>query len=485
MDATKKPLRIPPDFGVYAEEHGIFDLYKNLLCQLIIEKPTDPIQFTIDWLKRDNNDVSQIAVVGPPCSGKKGISSALCKKINAVHVSMDVLLDDELSDDATEAKQLIANSQPVPDDIWVKLICDRLKRKDCIRRGFVLEAFPKNRAQAAQLQSNGVLPKHVVVLDAPDTVLLERQAGKRVDPDTGDVYHTTFDWPQDPAIQERLVEPSGISSDETKAGLAEYARSIEGILASFPHQHKLINADQPKADVLAQTMTFINAQQRSVAPHTPRIILIGPTGCGKKTMANRLAAKYKLVNVSCGTLVKENIANETRLGEAVKEFVAKGEKVPDNLISRIVIDRLSQLDTVSSGWVLHGYPFNQDQAVALADANLRPNRVYFMDIPDDCVVERLSFRLTDPISGERFHTLYNPPRTSSIKQRCVQQTKDSEAAVRERIAEYHTFSGELTEYYMEEKFKAVRINADQDPQTVFEFIESFLVSPLPKSLGQD
>ena len=67
--------------------------------------------------------------------------------------------------------------------------------------------------------------------------------------------------------------------------------------------------------------------------------------------------------MSCGTLVKENIANETRLGEAVKEFVAKGERVPDNLVSRIVIDRLSKLDTVSSGWVLHGYPLNQDQAV--------------------------------------------------------------------------------------------------------------------------
>lgn len=58
-----------------------------------------------------------------------------------------------------------------------------------------------------------------MVLDAPDTVLLERQAGKRVDPETGDVYHTTFDWPQDPSVQERLVEPSGISQDETKVEL--------------------------------------------------------------------------------------------------------------------------------------------------------------------------------------------------------------------------------------------------------------------------
>ncbi|CAK8679207.1 unnamed protein product [Clavelina lepadiformis] len=483
MDATKKPLRIPPDFGVYAEEHGIFDMYKRLMCQLIVDRPDDPIQFIIDWMKRDNNDVSRIAMIGPPASGKSGISAALSKKINSVHVTGEGLLDDDLSDAAHEAKSYISKSQPVPDTLWVQLIKDRLKRKDCIRRGYVLEGFPQNRQQAIELQSLGIMLKHVVVLDAPSTMLVERQAGKRVDPITGDVYHTTFDWPQDSTIQARLLEPDGISEVETRKRLAEYSRQIDGVLASYPDIHMKVNADQPKIDVLAQVLSYINIQQRSVAPHTPRVLLIGPIGCGKSTMAKKLAEKYKIVDVSCGTLIKEQIAGEAKLGEAVREYVQEGTRVPNNLVCKIVADRLTELDASTKGWVLHGFPITMTQAQGLADVGLRPNRIFFMDIPDDCVIERLCYRLTDPISGERYHTLYHPPRSSDVKQRCKQHLKDSEESVRHYLNEYHSYSEELSEFYWDDG--AVRINADQDPQTVFEFIESILVNPLPKKLGKE
>nr|CAB3220769.1 AK58 radial spoke protein [Phallusia mammillata] len=483
MDATKKPLRIPPEFGIYAEEHGIFDMYKRLLSQLIIDKPEEPIQFMIDWLKRDNNDVSKIAVLGPPASGKSGISTTLSKRINSVHINQDGLLDDELSDDAQQVKSLLAESKPVPDELWVKLISDRLKRKDCLRRGFILEGFPQNRSQAIELQACGVLLKHVVMLEAPDTVLIERQAGKRVDPITGDVYHTTFDWPQDPTVQARLLEPSGISEKEMKQKLMEYSRHVAGLQQTFTNIHKMINADQPKADALAQTITFVNTQMRSEAPHTPRIVLIGPTGSGKSTMAQKLAEKYKLVDVSCGTVIKEQIANETKLGDAVKDFVKEKQRIPNALVSKIILDRLTNLDASTQGWVLHGFPLTREQAESLADGGLRPNRVYFLDIPDDCVIERLCYRLTDPISGERFHTIYNPPHSNDVKQRCRQHHEDSEEEVKKRLDEYHSYMEELSEYYAEEG--ASRINADQDPQTVFEYIEGILVNPLPKTLGRD
>nr|NP_001155275.1 radial spoke protein AK58 [Ciona intestinalis]BAH59278.1 radial spoke protein AK58 [Ciona intestinalis] len=482
MDATKKPLRIPPSFGVYAEEHGIFDMYKRLLCQLIIDKPVEPLQYLIDWLKRDNSNISKIAVIGPPASGKSGISKVMSKTINSVHITSDVLLDDELSDAANEAKKLISTSQAVTDKLWVQMIEERLKRKDCLRRGFVLEGFPQNREQAIMLQANGLMLKHLVVLDAPNTVLVERQAGKRIDPTTGDVYHTTFDWPQDSTVQARLLVPEGISETETRDRLNEYSRNIDGVLATYPHIHKLINADQPKADVLAQTYNFINTQLRSEAPHTPRIVLIGATGSGKSCIAQRLATKYKIVDVSCGTLLKEQVANNTKMGEALREFVSGGERVPNSLVTKVVADRLMQLDASSRGWVLHGYPLTRDQAEGLFDAGLQPNRIYFFDIPDDCVIERLCYRITDPISGERYHTLYNPPRSNDVKQRCLQNYKDSQNNVRQLLNEYHSYAEELTDYYSEEG--ALRINADQDPQTVFEYVESTLVNPLPGHLGQ-
>lgn len=483
MDATKKPLRIPPEFGAYAEEHGIFDLYKRLLSDVIIEKPEIPIQYMIDWLKRDSSDVTKIVVIGPPSSGKSSISISLSKTINCVLVTEQELLEDELSINAKNVNALLKDNKPVPDELWVDMIKERVKRKDCLRRGYILEGFPRNRSQAYHLQSFGISPTHAIILDAPDLALIERQGGKRLDPLTGDIYHTTFDWPQDVSVQARLVEPEGISEKDTLKRMEEYNRNISGIAETFHKVSKKINADQPKADVFAQTLSFINTKQRSDGAHTPRIILIGPTGSGKHTIAAQLALKYNIINVSCGTLLKQQVADETTFGEAVKQQVAENNRPPDNLVAKIVYDRLTQLDASTRGWVLHGYPLTRDQAENLNDNGLRPNRVYFLDIPDDCIVERLCYRLTDPISGERFHTLYNPPRTPEIKSRCIHHPKDVEEAVRQRLTEYHVHSEDLTDFYRDDA--SFRINADQDPHTVFEFIESILVNPVPRKLGKD
>lgn len=89
-------------------------------------------------------------------------------------------------------------------------------------------------------------------MDAPDTVLIERAQGKRVDPKTGDIYHTTFDLPSNPEIQSRLEEVPGYKEDEMVKKLIEYHRHIDGVLDCYKTTIKTINADQPKADVFSQ-----------------------------------------------------------------------------------------------------------------------------------------------------------------------------------------------------------------------------------------
>ena len=103
-------------------------------------------------------------------------------------------------------------------------------------------------------------------------------------------------------------------------------------------------------------------------------------------------------------------------------------------------------------------------------------RVFFLDVPNDSVLERLTLRNTDPITGERYHMLYNPPQSQEVKERLQQHPSDTEDAVRERLSQYHTYVEEIADYYTDGQ----RVNADQDPHTVFECIESMLVNPLPK-----
>ncbi|XP_013418058.1 adenylate kinase 8-like [Lingula anatina] len=476
MDATKRPLLIPPEFATYAEKHGIFEMYTKLLEQLLINKPDDPLTFLIELLKRDSDDAPQVVIMGPPAAGKRTIAKMVCNRIRAAYLTMDNLIQEAEIEIRKKAQEYIKKNETIPTELWLKIIKERMKSYDCIKRGWVLEGFPQTREQALALQAEGIYPKHFVLLDAPDTVLIERAAGKRVDPETGDVYHTTFDWPSNAEVAGRLEPVPGNSEDELVNKLVVYHRHIEGLKTCYSKILKIINADQPKGDVFAQTITFLGSRLRNAAPHNPRVVLLGPTGSGKGVQAALLANKYNIVNISCGQLIKQAIVDETKAGLAAKPYLEKNMLVPDAILLNILKQRLGQLDCVSRGWVMHGYPKTTEQGEQLVHAGFTPNRVFFLDVPNDSVIERLTLRATDPITGERYHMLYNPPRTQEVKERLRRAPKDSPEEVQKRLGAYQAFVDELTDYYVD----AQHVNADQDPHTVFECLESMMVNPIPQ-----
>ncbi|XP_048414429.1 adenylate kinase 8 isoform X1 [Stegostoma tigrinum] len=477
MDATKKPLRISPELGVYAEKHGIFQILQRMLQCLLVDKPNDPIQYMIDHLKRENDEVPRIFLLGPPASGKLTVAKLLCDKINTNVLTLDNMLASEKSDVAKKIHRLNNGSKEIPNTLWAKLILERLSKMDCIKRGWILVGFPKTREQALALQEMGIAPEHVVILDAPDTVLIERNLEKRIDMTTGEIYHTTFNWPTSSKIRKRLVKPGGTSEEETAKRLLEYRRVIHGVLNSYSKKYHIINADQPSVDVFSQTLSHVQSRHRSNAPYTPRIILHGPPGSGRSLQAALIAEKYGIVNVSCGQLLKEPVAAETRFGEAIKPYAESRQPVPDVMVLKCLSRRLSKLDCSTRGWVMHGFPQDVSQAEMLNDAGFIPNRVFFLDVPDDAVIERLAMRMTDPITGERYHSIYKPAPTSEVYSRCKINPKDSEENVGKALEVYHANVSELEQFYS----PVIHVNADQDPYTVFEYIESCVVKPPSKN----
>lgn len=95
MDATVRPLRIPPEMAIYAEKHDIFHLVQTLLRNLMVDKPEDPIQYLINLLKRDSVDVPRIILLGPPASGKRTIAKKLCEHTQAIHLTFSGILKDD------------------------------------------------------------------------------------------------------------------------------------------------------------------------------------------------------------------------------------------------------------------------------------------------------------------------------------------------------------------------------------------------------
>lgn len=399
------------------------------------------------------------------------------KHFNCVHITLDNLISESDSKEAKKAQEYMSAKQSVPTHVWISLIKERLQKIDCIGKGWLLEAFPQTREQAQALQAEGIIPKHFVLLEAPDTVLIERVMGKRVDPETGDVYHATFDPPTDTSVVQRLVSDPKSSEKIMIERLMEYHRHVDGILACYEKIYKSVNVDQPKADVFSQVLAYLKTNLRENAPHTPRVILLGPTGCGKSVQGELLSSKYGIINVSCSELIKQSLVDDSKLGEAVRPYVERKMMIPDDLVLQLLNNRLAQLDAVTNGWVIHGFPKTREQAESLAKAGYEPNRVIYMDVPTDTILERLTLRSVDPVTGERYHLIYNPPRTTEVKQRLQTSAKDLESAVSERMSQYQAFIEEIEEYYED---SGQHINADQDIHTVFECIESIIVNPIPQ-----
>ncbi|XP_030317011.1 adenylate kinase 8 [Calypte anna] len=473
MDPLSRPW--PPfALGTYAEERELFQLLQIMLEELLIHKPDDPIQYMINHLEQHNDDAPRICVLGPPASGKTTVAMWLCKRLDAIRISQETLLFKETLKLAEEAKAHKESKQKIPNALWANLIQERLSNVDCIKQGWILEGFPENQEQAWMLQSAGIIPRHVVVLYASDTVLIERNSGKRLDPLTEEVYHTTFDWPSDVEIQQRLVKPE-LSEQEMSKKLLEYHRTFPAVFQIYQKVLRSINADQPSVDVLSQVLTYVRTRHRSAAPFTPRILFCGPPGSGKSLQAALIAQKYDVVNICCGQLLKEAVAGKTKVGELVKPYIDNGYPVPDPLCVKILAERLSALDCLTHGWVLHGFPRDIEQGEELQKSQIAPNRVFFFNLPHESIMERLSQRRIDPITGERYHTTFRPAPTPEIQARLRQNPRDTEENVEKRVEAYYRHAKELEGFYED----AFYVNADQDPHVVFEFIESCIIKPIP------
>lgn len=197
------------------------------------------------------------------------------------------------------------------------------------------------------------------------------------------------------------------------------------------------------------------------------LVFLGPPGAGKGTQATRLAAKYGLPQVSTGDMLRDAVAAGTDLGLRVKSTMDAGQLVDDVTLADLVRDRLGQPDT-NGGAILDGYPRNRAQAATLelllADTpHEAVGRVFFLDVPEAVLVDRLSKRRACPSCNANFHLVFNPPADGLRCDRCgtelVQREDDREDVVRDRLRVYRDSTAPLVESY-EQLGLLVRIDGD-------------------------
>ncbi len=120
-----------------------------------------------------------------------------------------------------------------------------------------------------------------------------------------------------------------------------------------------------------------------MAPRRPhRVCVLGRKGSGKETQAHMLAAKYGMVRVCLGELLRAACAKSGPLQQQVAAYLAKGALVPDSVAFPLVRERLAQQDCKAQGWVLEGFPRTLPQAQLMQEAGITPTRVAVLEIAE-------------------------------------------------------------------------------------------------------
>ena len=202
------------------------------------------------------------------------------------------------------------------------------------------------------------------------------------------------------------------------------------------------------------------------------IVMLGPPGVGKGTQAKILAEKTGLAHVSSGDLFRENIKNQTELGQLAQSFINKGELVPDDVTIAMVRERLSRMDC-QAGAILDGFPRTPTQADALKQMLVEfggdVDYVPFISADDEVLITRLSGRWTCRANGHVFHTAFNPPQQPGVcdldGSELYQRDDDKAETVTRRIQVYMQQTAPLIEYYREAG-KLVKIDGAQPIEKV-------------------
>jgi len=202
------------------------------------------------------------------------------------------------------------------------------------------------------------------------------------------------------------------------------------------------------------------------------IVMLGPPGVGKGTQAKILAEKTNLAHISSGDLFRENIKNQTELGQLAQSFMNKGELVPDDVTIAMIRERLSRPDC-QDGAILDGFPRTPAQADALkqmlAEFGGDVDQVPFVNADEDVLVTRLSGRWTCRANGHVFHATYNPPKKDGVcdldGSELYQRDDDKVETVKNRIQVYRKQTAPLIEHYREAG-KLVEIDGAQPIEDV-------------------
>lgn len=195
-----------------------------------------------------------------------------------------------------------------------------------------------------------------------------------------------------------------------------------------------------------------------------KLLLLGPPAAGKGTQAEKLVEHYQIPAISTGAIFREAMEQMTPAGKLAKEYIDKGQLVPDDVTIAIVRDRVAEGDC-KNGYILDGFPRTLVQAQAADDMGIQFDKVILIDVADTEVIRRISGRRQCSECGAVYHIDDNPSEKDSLCDKCgghlVTRDDDTEETVKIRLNVYHSQTEPLIQFYSE-KGNLIRVKGQQE-----------------------
>jgi len=356
-----------------------------------------------------------IALFGPPGAGKGTQSKKLMKAYNLAYISTGDILREEIaegSDLGLKAKDVIERGGLVSDEIIVQIIERKIQGTPDVN-GFLFDGFPRTVVQAYILE--GLLLKLntslncMISLEVPQELLLKRMMSRS-------------------KKENRADDTTNI----IKNRLNEYQNKTLPV-ADFYKEKNIYYAVDGVGEVEEIFERITNVVEHSLTKEWLNIVLYGPPGSGKGTQGKLLAERYNLVYISTGSLLRKEIEKGTEMGKNAKEYMEKGDIVPDEIAIKLIENQI-KTHPDARGFFFKGFPRTIVQAYIL-DGLLRKlntsiNMVINLDIPTLESIKRLSAR----------------SRTQNKRP----YDKDTEVIIN-RLERFEEYSSPLMNYYRKQK----------------------------------
>lgn len=201
-------------------------------------------------------------------------------------------------------------------------------------------------------------------------------------------------------------------------------------------------------------------------------IILGPPGSGKGTVASKIAPEFKIPHISTGDLFREHITNQTEIGIKAKEFISKGNLVPDEITIKILKERINQKGC-ENGFILDGFPRTIPQAQMLHELT-KIDVVVNMDISEQIIIERLSSRLICSNCKKIYNLKFMAPKKENICDDCqgnvIKRHDDEPEIIKKRLEEYKKNTEPLINFY-KQKRNLIQIKCEhmnQTPEETFQ-----------------